>query len=406
MARLLKTITLQAAVCMCLALTQAQAYDLDLSIDLRAVNSTATQSRLTGGLGATRFAAGDNGLQLGLVRLAYRGDLTDTVQFTTEAVSYGERSKPIIDVTEAYLDWRPIPASAWRSQFKLGAFYPEISLENRLRGWRSPYTLSSSAINSWLGEELRTIGAQYALDWLGQKSGHAVDVGISVAAFGWNDPAGTVIATRGWGLHDQQTGLFGAFGKPGQQPLPERTLIYDDMDQRAGYHVATNLNYRGLVELTAMHYDNRADPAIYSATIDDVAWLTHFNSLGVRLTPSDSLTLIWQRLYGRTYAGDDPKPNCWTFGSWFGLLSWKSDANRYSARYDQFAMNQMISNYGFYNWQQGHALTLAYGRQLNSHWNLMLEGLQTDSTLRSRSSIGQPKTLRERQLQLALRYEL
>ena len=73
-----------------------------------------------------------------------------------------------------------------------------------MRGWRSPYTLTNSAINSWVGEELRTVGAEYAPDWLGQKSGHDFNVGISAAIFGWNDPAGTVVATRGWGLHHQQ----------------------------------------------------------------------------------------------------------------------------------------------------------------------------------------------------------
>jgi hypothetical protein len=393
--------------CLCWAFaTQAAGHDFDLSIDLRAISSDATQSRLTGGLGATRFADDDSSVQVGLIRLAYRADLSETLKLTTEAVSYGERSKPVMDLTEAYAEWRPIPKSAWRSVIKLGAFYPEISLENRMRGWRSPYTLTNSAINSWVGEELRTVGAEYALDWLGQKSGHDFNVGISAAIFGWNDPAGTVVATRGWGLHDQQTTLFGDFGKRGQKPLPERTIIYDEMDQRAGFHIASNVNYRGLVELTALHYDNRADPAVYSAKIDDVAWKTHFNSAGLRYTPTEQLTLIWQRLYGRTYAGDAPKPNCFMFDSYFGLVSWQSESNRYSARYEHFKMNQMVSTYGFYDNQQGHAWTVAYTRQLSEQWSVVAEALQIDNDLLSRRRLGLPQTARERQWQLAVRYEL
>ena len=43
---------------------------------------------------------------------------------------------------------------------KTGAFFPTISLENDDLGWASPYTLTPSAINSWIGEELRTIGSE------------------------------------------------------------------------------------------------------------------------------------------------------------------------------------------------------------------------------------------------------
>jgi hypothetical protein len=389
-----------------LVTTTALGSEFDLSIDVRAVSSNATESRLTGGLGVTRFAKADSGLQLGLARLGYSADLTDTVELNVQTVSYGERSQPTLGITEAYVHWRPLPHSVWRSQFKVGAFYPEISLENRMRGWRSPYSLSSSAINTWVGEELRTLGAEYSLEWLGQQTGHDVDVGFSAALFGWNDPAGTVIATRGWGLHDQQTTLFGDFGKRGQRPLPERTVFYDEIDHRAGYHVAINANYRGLIKITALHYDNRANPAVYSAVIDDTAWLTHFNSVGLRLTPSEQLTIIWQRLYGRTYIGGPPEPNCFAFGAWFGLLSWNSAANRYSIRYDQFAMNQNVSNYGFYDHQQGHAVTLAYSRQLSEQWNMVIEALQADSSLHSRTWLGLPENTRDRQWQLALRYEL
>ena len=51
-----------------------------------------------------------------------------------------------------------MPQSAWRSNLKIGAFYPPISLEHRASGWTNPYTISSSALNTWVGEELRTIG--------------------------------------------------------------------------------------------------------------------------------------------------------------------------------------------------------------------------------------------------------
>ena len=137
-----------------------------------------------------------------------------------------------------------------------------------------------------------------------------------------------------------------------------------------------------------------------------MAWLTQFNSFGLRWTPTEQLTVIWQRLYGRTYAGDEPDPNCFAFGSYFGLVSWKSDANRYTLRFDDFTLNQRVSNYGFYDREQGHAVTLAYSRDLSEHWNVVAEALQVSSALRSRALLGLAESVRERQLQLAVRYEL
>ena len=58
-----------------------------------------------------------------------------------------------------------IPAAAGPVSWsvKTGAFFPTISLENDDLGWTSPYTLTPSAINSWIGEELRTIGSEAIL---------------------------------------------------------------------------------------------------------------------------------------------------------------------------------------------------------------------------------------------------
>ena len=100
--------------------------EFDLSLDLRAVISDATATRLGGGLGKLRYDGNHDGLRLGYLRLGYRGDITPTLRFAAEAVGYGDHDVNPIDLTEMYLDWRPIPASAWRSRVKVGAFYPEI----------------------------------------------------------------------------------------------------------------------------------------------------------------------------------------------------------------------------------------------------------------------------------------
>jgi len=399
---------LAAATLPLLFLGTARAGELDLSIDMRAVSSDGEQSRLNGGLGKLRFDSEHDGLRVGTLRLGYRADLASTLQFTVEAISYADHDVNPIDLTEIYAEWRPLPSSAWRSRLKVGAFYPEISLENRMKGWRSPYTLTFSAINSWVGEELRTIGAEYSLDWLGFANGHNFDVSTSGALFGWNDPAGTVLASRGWGLTDRQSTLFGRFNNRGA-PLPERTLFYHDLDRRAGYYLTSSVRYRGLVELRALHYDNRADLAAAAAAIDDSAWATYFDSVGARWTPASRLSLVAQWLHGRTLVGTDLPINAWSFHSEFLLASWQQESWRFSARVDRFKSQQTNSNFydfvGYFYGDSGRAVTVSAQRNFGEHWNAVIEGTEVSSNVAQRASLGIPTAAKERQWQIALRYE-
>src|SRR6185295_12162247 len=110
----------------------------------------------------------------------------------------------VVDLVEAYFKYRPVSTTPLRWSFKAGAFFPPISLENDGIGWTSPWTLTPSAINSWVGEELRTIGGEGRLEWRG--AAHQLEAfGALYAA---NEPAGALLADRGWALHDRPTGLF------------------------------------------------------------------------------------------------------------------------------------------------------------------------------------------------------
>jgi len=411
MGRLLKPAGAPAlALATVLALVGAprvQADELDLSVDLRAVSSDATTSRLNGGLGTLRYDAQHDGLRLGYVRLGYRGELAPTVRVVAEAVAYGDHDVNALDLTEAYADWRPFPSGAWRSRVKVGAFYPEISLENRMRGWRSPYTLTYSAVNTWIGEELRTIGGEYSLDWLGLANGHSWEASASVAAFGWNDPAGTVLATRGWGMTDRQGTLFGRFANGGQ-PFGSRTVFYDDLDKRPGYYASGVLKWRGLLELRALHYDNRARLGVEAPQIRDATWLTRFESVGLRLTPSEHLTLVGQWLHGRTFEDQLPNRNAWSYAGSFALASWKQGPWRWSARWDRFDVRQTESSFEylpFLTASDGHAWTASVDRALGEHWHATVECVRSDSSNLLRPYLGQAVAQREQQWQLALRWE-
>src|SRR5437660_10779557 len=114
------------------------------------------------------------------------------------------------DVLEAYGRYQPIATADRLWSIKLGAFFPPISLENESVGWTSPWTLTPSAINSWVGDELRTVGAETNMEW---RYGTGA-LGLNGAAFGFNDPTGTLLANRGWAFDSRPIGLFGVPRQP------------------------------------------------------------------------------------------------------------------------------------------------------------------------------------------------
>ncbi|HWG76801.1 MAG TPA: hypothetical protein VN660_08400 [Steroidobacteraceae bacterium] len=374
----------------------------EAGIDLRAVAASGARSFLDGGLGDLRFDPQHSGARLDSVWLDYNGSLHDVVHFVADAVAYADGDRYPLDLTQAFAEWRPYPLGVWRSRLKVGAFYAPISFENWLVGWRSPYTLSYSAIDTWVGEELRTIGGEYDLDWLGRQRGHAWQLGVTASLYGWNNPAGTLLALRGWALHDRQTTLFGRIGTPGTGFVRGLREFYGNFGGGPGYYVGANAKHRGDLELRVLHYDNLTDPSRYSPALDNHAWHTVFDSAGGSWTPTPRWTVISQWLGGDTCAS--PALACYQFNSAYLLASWQRGADRLTARYDGFQMHSYSGPYA--NRNRGHAWTFAYQRELNSHLSVALEELRMVSSLASRRFVGEPQGLAENELQLALRAQL
>ncbi|HVH84820.1 MAG TPA: hypothetical protein VM713_10945, partial [Steroidobacteraceae bacterium] len=152
------------------ATARADGWELDL--DGRLVSSNADPSYTQGGISAVRFDQEQSGLRLGRARFALTESLGEFWSAHLDASAWGDHDRIPAGLTEAYLQFRPYPFAGYRLRIKAGAFYPPVSLENRASGWESPYTLSSSALDSWLAIEVRTVGVEAQLDWLGTRLGH------------------------------------------------------------------------------------------------------------------------------------------------------------------------------------------------------------------------------------------
>jgi hypothetical protein len=262
---------------------------------------------------------------------------------------------------------------------KLGAFFPPISLENEGTGWTSPWTLTPSAINSWVGDELRTIGVESLVEW--RYRGGAV--GLQGAVYGWNDPAGALLADRGWAFDARPTGLFGepriadAPASEFGDPVPLREEPFKQIGGQPGWYGGPTLRQDGLGRAALLYYDNRADPSLNDGT--DFAWRTHFTSLGLE-SDIGVVVLLSQAMFGQTTIAPAPNFTSTTdFQSAYLLAGYYFDDFRIAGRVDLFATQQHNTGNASSAGEHGHSLTLA-GTWTPIHWlRLTAEVLRIDS---------------------------
>ena len=382
-------------------------YEVQGYVDLRAVGvDTSLESFLHGGLGLMRFDESHDGLQFGRVAFDMSGPLTDSFRAQATVIAADSDDDHAIDLTEGYIEWRPYPQSQWSWRTKLGAFYPPISLENRGVAWQSIYTLSPSAINTWIGEEVRTIGMEAKLTNAGAATQRPFDIGVVAAVYAWNDPMGVLLFQRGWAIHDYEIPVFGEIPRPFPRGANDHAVGFaQEIDNRPGYYAGIETRWYGRHVVRALHYDNRADPAQSNAT--NGAWLSRFDSLGARIELPSNVTLIAQWMGGDTAVGpssDGRGMLIADFWSWFGLASYSHNGHRFTVRYDRMDVHSTRGMRFFDSEQNAHAWTAAYFYEHHDRWQIGIEGLRIDGSLQQRELKGLPAAAVEKQLQLAVRY--
>jgi hypothetical protein len=369
------------------------------AVDVRWVHATGDASFLNGGLGTLRFDAEHDDLRFGRAFLAPNLRVSDIVTLHAVVDAYGDHDRNPVDLNEAWAEIRPFPTNSIRWQARIGAFHMPISLENRGIGWTDVYSITPSALNTWLGEEFRTIGAEVGARWLGASSGYLGDVGFVAALYAWNDPAGVLLADRGWALTDRPSTLFGGLGRP---PI----TFYHEIDGKPGYYAGLTWRHHDRLEMRALHYDNRADPGA-STPAGGAAWLTKFWSFGARFEPAGPWTFIAQYLDGSTAVGSNAEPYeqfRMKFRTAFALTSFEWHRERWTARFDHFGTHQSSGFYDDAVNESGHAWTAAWSHDLGSQWQATAEWIRVFSRFPPRSEYAILPAQLETQVQLAIRY--
>ncbi len=378
-----------------LAATPAAAADFDYEgyADFRLVSPPSTGSYLDGDLGKLRYGNDDEAFQPGDVVASGRVTIVPALMATATAridTQYG----PGLDLLEGYLRYRPVSTSEWRWSVKVGAFFPPLSLENEQVGWTSFWTITPSAIDSWVGTELRTIGAEGTLEWR-RESG---DVTLVGAVFGWNDPAGVMIANRGWTFDDRVAGLLGGERLPGANPAYAH--LFTEMDGRPGWYLDLSWEPTDIGGFEVMRYDNEADPTVVKD--GQVAWHTRFWDVGFQ-KQFGKITLLSQGMSGATTIEPSPFFHQTTdFKAAYALAGYDMDRWWIAGRFDVFQTRTDATFPSTLN-EDGHAYTLAVSFLPEKWLRFTAELLSIDDTRQERALIGEAPHQVETQLQLLTR---
>lgn len=402
--------TIRRHLALCLLLVLAPAYGQDgrhqWSVELELDARTTDDSGKLAASGDSSFAR---------MAFVYSGAIKPTLTFNAviDAVDDGSSG---IDVTEAFLDWRPVPRSPLRHALRVGAFFPPLSLENVEPAWTSPYSRSFSAINTWVGEELRTIGAEWRLSRaLGPRASQR-EIGFVAASYYGNDPAGALLAWRGWALHARQSRINDALTLP---PVPQiqpgamfelqapATEPFAETDHSPGFYYGVDWKVGPRVKLTALHYDNHADPL--TIRNGHYGWGTRFDHIGAQIELPASLGLIMQWMDGTTVMG--PVMNGAHvvdngFDAYFALLTKKHRQHRWSLRFDDFGVADYDTTPMDNNSESGDALTASWRYEPDGSWSIGLEWRSLDITRPSFGYFGLPASRSEDLLNFDARYQL
>ncbi len=354
-------------------------------LDLGAAVADGEQSWIDEGFGKTRFSGDEDVEGVARAILLWRPQLPWNLDgFVTIAAD--AQLDPALDLVEGYLNYRGAPSPGWRLSGRAGVFYPPISLEHDGPAWTTTQTITPSAINSWIGEEVKVVGAEASA----RRRFAGQELTATLALFGGNDTSGTLLAFRGWALGDVMAGVRS------EMELPRRSFTYQEttrptfeLDNRVGYYA--QIQYRPAQNVTTdlLFYDNRGDRV--SDAHGQTNWETRFLSFGARVAFDHDTRLLTQAMSGRTIWGQRTPMGYWVdvdFDAAYILLARDLGAHRIAGRLDYFHIGDLSFVASDNNDEEGWAATAAYQVALSPTVRVAIEGLHVSSERPSRIDQG------------------
>ena len=385
---------------------------LEFSGDVRLVAVNGEKSWVDGGFGKLR--SGSDGdwkfqPQLGNVELVWKPQFTWSLSATiVGSVQGGQRTQA--GLSQAYLSFRPM-RSAGGTAFsaRTGLMWPPVSLEHEGADWHVKDSITPSAINSWIGEEVRPVAAE------GSLSTRLADnrLRFTAALMAANDTAGTLLTFRGWALHDRTTLAFNRQPLPPledeiaeyQAPFTHPLLdIHGGFAHWPGYYAKLAWQPPIPVRIELFRYDNRANPEVVNAD-SEWGWRTRFNNLGLAADLGGGAELKGQAMFGTTRMGFADEGRRWVddrFRSAFLLFTRPFGRFGMAVRAEGFRTRNRGSDVGDEYDDSGWSAMVA-GKREWEHFAALVELLHVSSRREDRAESGLAPRQRQTELQAEFR---
>jgi hypothetical protein len=389
---------------------------ISLYADARLVAVDGEQSWTEYGFGKLRFGGSDASIpgnlrvrpQFAEAGIVWQPRIGWALSGTVSVLAQGGADAEA-GLSEAFLTYKPLAGGPVQFSARAGLMWPPVSLEHGGGNWATVDTITPSAINSWIGEEVKTTGLEVSARFtLGSSA-----LTATLAGFDLNDTAGALLTFRGWALHDRKA----LVGRKQVLPPLDQFMTYAQpryshpvinvgpgVLKRPGYYAKLALDLPENIHLEAFHYDNNGDPEAVNADLE-WGWRTRFENVGLRWQPSPHWELRAQGLTGKTTMGMEIDDVYWIearFRAAYAMLTWHGDRGSVSTRLDLFGTRNHGSVVSGDDNEDGWAITVAARRDI-SHWlRAFAEFLHVESTRGARARAQLDPRQEQNQLQLAL----
>jgi hypothetical protein len=383
----------------------------ELSGDVRLVAVDGEKSWIDGGFGKLRSGSdGDLRVRphLGNAALVWKPQFTWSLgAIVVGSLQGGDRTEA--GLSQAYLTFKPMRSSNLAFSARAGLMWPPVSLEHEGLDWHVKDSITPSAINSWIGEEVRPLAAEATLS--GSLGEHKLRATAALMAA--NDTSGTLLTFRGWALHDRTTLAFrrqplppleeevAGYQAPFTHPLLD---VHGGFAHRPGYYAKLAWQLPVPVRLELFRYDNRANPEDLNADLE-WGWRTQFNNAGLVADLGSGAELKAQAMQGRTHMGFTDEGRRWIdnrFRSAFLLLTRPFGSMRLTGRIDAFDTRNRGSEIDDEYDDKGWSAMLAAKRDWD-HFTGLVELLHVSSKREDREEAGLEPRQRQTQLQAEVR---
>ena len=387
--------------------------NFELSGDVRFVAVDGEKSWADGGFGKLRSGSdGDLRVrpQLGNAALVWKPQFTWSLgAVVVGSLQGGDRTE--VGLSQAYLTFKPMRGDKLAFSARVGLMWPPVGLEHEGADWHVKDSITPSATNSWIGEEVRPVAAEATLAAsLGEHKLRA-----TAALMAANDTSGTLLTFRGWALHDRTTLAFRRQLLP---PLEEEIAgyqaqfthplldVHGGFAHRPGYYAKLSWQPPIPVRFELFRYDNRANPEDVNADLE-WGWRTQFNNLGAVAQLGLATELKLQAMDGRTRMGfiEEGETRPWVdnhFRSAFAMVVHQFGSVGVAVRAEAFDTRNRGSDIDDEYDDKGWSAMIAAKREW-AHFTGLVELLHVSSNREDREEVGLSPRQHQTQLQAEVR---